>query len=544
MKKILLYISIALAVASCDKSEEVYDDFGGADYVRFKASTPTRVTEDGTAWEANDPIGITTYDDATKTYTHNLSYKISNVSTGEMDVDGDDTNRIITDGELQYIAYSPRTTTAYDDGVITCDLTASQEPLLVAKTTSSDESVSLTFSHKYVLLSFTFTGYGDAADLSKATAQLTGAYAKGQYSLTSGNWGGLDVAPIDITIKDGKAMIYALPQFPKDKGVKVMVTLDGDEYATAITTEQWVAGKTYSYNINVGEVDNTVFAANYFDIANSTFVNAATPSATSEVVFSTATDVNYNTSVLPNGSNIIDITSSQDLNTYFESYIIGIAGVDGYYTINTSDLVITQNGGTYSTQIILNYGAELSADHTITLQGILADDTITVVGAYDVEKMAVAGDDLCVNLTWTDTGETIMDLDIFLYEPEWKNWIYFGTSLSDYSTYDTKFAPADYGLDNDSATSKSPNENIVVPDDKIQSGDYIVGVSLFDRYGISQQVDYVITATYKGTLIELEYDTKYPTATNPYMGYYDGNSTSDKDESKITITTLFRFKIK
>ncbi len=245
MKRILYIMCAGLLIASCAKDEELINDSVGDGYVTLSAGSPSRVTADGLEWSGGEEICVVTVDGTSYNY---LRYTITDAGTGAM-TPYSDSDKIISDGELTYYAYYP-----YDDGgqQYDCDLTQSQEPLLaVVGTKSSSEKVSLQFGHKYARLSFNLIP-GAVQDLSDATVKVSGAYVKGDYRSTSGDFSNVTKADLQLTTTNGVATTYIIPTTVWHP-IDVVVTAGGNEYATSLSSRQWVAGKSYSFDIEVGE---------------------------------------------------------------------------------------------------------------------------------------------------------------------------------------------------------------------------------------------------------------------------------------------------
>lgn len=149
MKKILYIIGVALAVASCTKSEEVVSrELVEDECVNLFAAAPTRVTADGMEWENGDDIGVSIYTKIIDpdqdlnykyTYVFNLHYTISDATTGAMSPVSDD-DKCTLGNQTRYYAHSPYSTDSsfFVDGDYKCDVRINQTPILSAFTDSAE----------------------------------------------------------------------------------------------------------------------------------------------------------------------------------------------------------------------------------------------------------------------------------------------------------------------------------------------------------------------------------------------------------------------
>ncbi len=244
MKKMLYIMGVVLAIASCTKDEEVASAAQADGYVSLTAGSPTRVSADGLDWSGDEELLVVTKSgEATYSY---LNYTISNAGTGAMSPDND-SDKIISGEELTYYAYYPRDDSS--DIYYTCDLTTSQEPLLTAQATSSSESVNLQFKHQYARLTINLVA-GEVTDFTDAKVTISGAYLKGKYNAVTNSISNPERVDLTLSVIGTTATSYIIPYAT---AIDVVVKVGDDEYATKIAHQAWAAGKSYQYNIKVGE---------------------------------------------------------------------------------------------------------------------------------------------------------------------------------------------------------------------------------------------------------------------------------------------------
>ncbi len=252
MKKLLTYIGILLAIASCTKDETT--TFVASDgTVQLSAGVTTRVSDsDDCAWKLNDEVGVFT-DQSNET---NLLFTISNISTGAMS-NGSGVELTTLDGDTRsYYAYHPRKENQ-SSTKIAIDCTTSQStPLLYATATNNSKSVKLQFDHQLAKVAFSISiSEVYSSSLTGCTAKLTGAYATADFDLEKGEFSDEAVADISLTLDaaTGSIVAYIPPMKGVSGNVKLWITTADDKiFVKTITTTDWDGGSSYSYKISVG----------------------------------------------------------------------------------------------------------------------------------------------------------------------------------------------------------------------------------------------------------------------------------------------------
>jgi hypothetical protein len=232
---------------------------------------------------------------------------------------------------------------------------------------------------------------------------------------------------------------------------------------------------------------------NYFTIQNATFETGAFPSASSGNAPSISA-VTGNGSILEGGSNPITISTSASL----KAALIGVKGKTGYYQVNASDL---KSNLPY--MVYLLFSTTFVEDNfTIYIAIIDINGLISTPQEIPVTRVKAGTGKLQVSVSWDKPN----DIDLHLVEPKLYE-IYWDTVPSPSGgTLDVDSNPICY-LDNIN------NENITYSGTAIlQTGKYIVRVSLFSSCDVTDLTHYLVTARMDGNLITPT------TGTNPYYG--------------------------
>ncbi|MFR9619903.1 MAG: fimbrillin family protein [Rikenellaceae bacterium] len=253
MKKMLLYIAIALAAIGCAKSDVALHP-PASDEIHLSAGFTTRVSsDDDCAWDGDgkDQVGLFT----TQTGESNLLFSVNK--------DGDMTNMSgsvlipLDEGARSYYAYHPYSS-SQSTTTMAIDLTAGYiTPLLWAATSSNDTAVELKFTHMLPKVTFNITAGGAEVETFDAVATLSGAYATGNFDITSGAFSDEATADISLSIVDGKVTAYLMPMTAVSSSVKLWITAEGDTYLYSLTSyDTWEIGNKYEYDVVVGEKIN------------------------------------------------------------------------------------------------------------------------------------------------------------------------------------------------------------------------------------------------------------------------------------------------
>ena len=233
------------------------------------------------------------------------------------------------------------------------------------------------------------------------------------------------------------------------------------------------------------------FTNNYFSVQNSTFHQGAIPApSTGATALETVT---MNTSALANGSNFINISSAQAL----QSFLIGVQGVDGYIEVPAA--TVTRATGTQEYSIPLVYGAGYGSNIIIIVEGVTTDGHVTLPFSQAITfvENQYSGE-LHVNLTF----DNAKDIDLHLITPSGTDIYYSNRTIS--TTVGTETIQG--GLDHDSnagcTIDNLNNENIVLPAALIEPGVYTVQIDMWSNCATDVYTDWTITARYQGVFLQ------------------------------------------
>ncbi len=255
MKRVLLYIGIAIAAIGCTKEDSATSP-GGA--VQFNAGVTTRVADtNDCAWKEGDEIGIFT----DQSGEENMKFTISNATTGAMTADASvEQLYTLPSGVRSYIAYHPFKDLASGTTTIAVDATVDYStPLLWGAVTTNDAEVTIPFAHKLAKVTFNLTAGGEeVTSLSgtEVTVTLKGANASATFDINDGTLSSEEVKDIPLTLDaNGSVTLYLPPTAAVQDNVKLWIYAEGNTFLKTITTEKWEIGGSYEYNLTVGEID-------------------------------------------------------------------------------------------------------------------------------------------------------------------------------------------------------------------------------------------------------------------------------------------------
>ncbi len=419
MKKILYILGVMLAVASCTKTDEGFDNPNSGDgAVQFMASAPTRVTEDS-EWQADDRIGVFAGS------VSNTEYKIKADNSGAMEyVSG---KAIYAPSSSQsYYGYYP-----YDADIngskLSVDLTSNQLPLVWAKAENmSGSNVTFDFKHQLVKLNLTFRAGGlDIANLDGATATLKGANTKGEFDVVTGAWNSSATVAEDLplTIATTEASttltIYVMPTTSPNANTTIEISAGSKNFVWQPTTTAWEVGNTYDYNVTVGAILDIALVEGVYQIYSAkgmkAFADLVNGNSNSSNAITSgdgfATFGNENTSI--NGQLMCDIelssicSETSGVNWEPIGYVITMMNYRGY--TGTFD-----GGGCEISGLYINYSTDAKrqalfgyTSGTIKNLGVSGSVTSTTSGAAGVVAIASGAVENCYNLaTVKGAGQT------------------------------------------------------------------------------------------------------------------------------------------
>lgn len=262
------------------------------------------------------------------------------------------------------------------------------------------------------------------------------------------------------------------------------------------------------------------YADQYFSVDKGTFRSGAMPESTTNEVIS---GITMNESALAGGSNFITINTDQA----YERFYIGIEGRDGYVEyIPTSQA--TRATPTYSYNIPVSYGANLSESIVMTIKGLTSEGEVTQAYRQTIKFVESKDGELTINLTFNRDK----DLDLHLVTPS-GNHISWEQRTWSVTTEDGRVIT--FGLDHDSNAACDidhlNNENIVIPEEAIEGGDYLVILEMFENCDkrIGTDMDWKVSVRYKGNYVTNTLRQRTPGENS--MAWTDGASTIEAGPS-------------
>ncbi len=255
---------------------------------------------------------------------------------------------------------------------------------------------------------------------------------------------------------------------------------------------------------------------NYFSIDGATYQEADFPASTSS---NTLEGVDMSNQVMTGAANYVTVTTEQDIDVFY----VGVEGVPGYYEYMAQTDENAQSE--YHAYVIpLMISEAYTGSKTLKLSGKLASgdvlrpitETLTLIetqtGALEV-KMAFSND---------------KDVDLHVYTPSGHH-IYYG-NRGGYITVDGE--EQYFGLDIDSNAGCHIDgvnkENIVIPQQLVENGEYQVVINMFSNCQPSLPTSWSIVTRYKGALVTPI------TGKNPASGVYEAHASDDDFTSVMT----------
>lgn len=235
----------------------------------------------------------------------------------------------------------------------------------------------------------------------------------------------------------------------------------------------------------------------YFTVENGVYKDAGFPAQSGSQSAPEIESVYGNTSVLEGGSNPISIQTSSSL----KEVMIGVAGVNGYYSIPANKLKSSDD--VYLVILLLSQTFE--QDSFVILLAIQNDQNL--VSAHEtitVTRIEAGTGKLQISCSWDRPN----DIDLHLEEPNGQE-IYFGDDISDNGGFLDVDSNAGCTIDNINS------ENITYGDTAIvENGNYTVRVDLYSNCEVPSNTNVIVTARYDGQIINPT------TGTNPYTGIF------------------------
>ena len=255
----------------------------------------------------------------------------------------------------------------------------------------------------------------------------------------------------------------------------------------------------------------------YFSVDQATYVNGTIPGGNSVNSLERNSIVYYNERVLAGGMNFVTIGTTVE----FTEFYIGIKGFRGYWRWHGT--YSYREGDYYFYVILLRFSVYFKRGFTLVFGGLDYHDQpfkpFEKPISYEDSKVG----DLNINLTFNNAK----DIDLHLYTPSNKH-IFYGQRRwrSDSGT--------EFGLDHDSnrgcMIDNLNNENIWIPSDCVENGQYRVVVDMYRNCDPNVSTTWSLVARYKGEII------RPSSGSNPASGFYHAGSGNGDMTTVMTFT--------
>jgi len=548
-----LALSVLAGTTSCSEDQTTGPENGAtADKsVKFIASLGAIARATETAFEYGDSIGVyavTAADGQTislqpsRTFAHNVPY----VSDGSMFVgalaDGD--GIIKEEGaSLAYFAVYPYQKQCDTIAGAEFDFTVNTDQSTHAGYTRSDlctastglqidPTVNLKFDHRLTNLVLNVSGFNIGGQMN---IRLTNIATTAHVNINANTYAASESSATGTIITNNEATntykAIVPPQVIESGTEFIEVDLNGRIFnIKAPQRLELRSGREYSLNVSIvngsiiistGNIlpwdSQTVrdeYSEKYFEVENAGFVDEPFVEGTDD---SDPFDISANDRALAGGMNFITIKCKE----LYELFELSVKGQIGYWTV-APEVETTPEHNSYTIPII--YGTGFSEDMNMTVCGRREDGTKTK--GYDVNFTYVESQsgDLNINLTFS----TPKDVDLHLYTPSGIH-IYYGNRGGS-TVIDGE--SINYGLDHDSNPGCNidglNNENIFIPAELIEDGEYTVEVNLYANCTSDYDCAWSVVARYKDEIIP----NKLASYSNPASGTY-ARSASSGDHTQI-----------
>ncbi len=250
------------------------------------------------------------------------------------------------------------------------------------------------------------------------------------------------------------------------------------------------------------------FTDNFFTIENGTFSQNQMPAGNpdGEPIYG----LDLNDQALTGGMNFVTIQTPQ----VFDKFLLGVKGETGYWTIDAQNQAqAATDRASINTYIIpINFGTQFNTNIIIIIIAIDNNGEATQPTEEEIGYVESKSGDLNINLTFSNAK----DIDLHLLTPSGREIYYANRG---YQFYDEDGNFIENGLDHDSnaacAIDNLNNENIFIPSQLIEAGEYTVKVNMYSNCDPSIATYWSIVARYKGEIVRPTYGA------NPATGVYE-----------------------
>lgn len=280
MKKIILAVLAVVAMASCEQDNGIAPDGGGSQAVSFSASgIATRVSSDGTSWEAGDMVGIFMQDNSVYTYS-NVCYLADNdATTTTFSVKTQGAELLYPNGRAAiFNAYYPYVDGATADG-ITIDVTDQSDLGAIDFMTSDTQTVTwfeteddistetevaFEFEHKLSKVIVTIDLNDNVSSLEGIVVSLASVPTEGVYELDGVQVSTSNAASVVFNTIEDSAKTTATATAILHSGsidTDMVFTIDGRTFSVPLKATLAVA-TIHNYTATVG-ADYVTFTGDY-----------------------------------------------------------------------------------------------------------------------------------------------------------------------------------------------------------------------------------------------------------------------------------------
>lgn len=245
------------------------------------------------------------------------------------------------------------------------------------------------------------------------------------------------------------------------------------------------------------EPEQSTLESEYISIENAVYVEESFPEPNSDEQLA---GVEMSDQIMSGAVSYVTITTDQDI----EEFFIGIEGVDGYleYTpVEEESLTRTTRAmKTYVIPIIIS--VNYIGDCVIIISARLFGGIITIPIFIPVHHLETKAGDIEVKMGFSNDK----DIDLHVITPSGIH-IYFSNSSEGYFYGDVDGVTGvyEFGLDIDSNPDCSIDginkENIYIPAEFVENGEYVVLVDMYNNCDYSIETEWTVTSWYKGKLI-------------------------------------------
>lgn len=258
----------------------------------------------------------------------------------------------------------------------------------------------------------------------------------------------------------------------------------------------------------------------YFTVENAEYSEEALPAATTDEPIS---GINMSHEVMSGAMNYITVITNRN----YQKFFIAVKDVPGHYVYTPTSVRATDSEEYHSYVIPVMLSDDYQGDATIRMSAQLDNGDITPASEQTITRLETQPGAIEVKLAFSNDK----DVDLHMITPSGLR-IYFGdrggTVLT--QTGDT----VSFGLDFDSNAGCSidgrNNENIYIPQELVENGEYTVIVDMYANCDPSIPTLWSIVTRYKGALVNVT------EGQNPATGTYPVNA----GEGDHTIVMKFK----